>query len=168
MAPESKIRKLATSHGFIEHDQPGFIGFHRTHDGRHQTLNVFSWSNDKHAAAARIPRYYLVLDISPGIREAGGRFRLPMVEWPAPPDEQTIRPWADVATEFTEVLLPPFNSPENEARELTQRLSNRYRLWAEGDPDSDQTWTPSTTTRLPTRGRKGKTTKRSPYTTVMW
>lgn len=165
MVPKHKIRKLAASHGFIEHDEPGFIGFHRTHDGRHQMLNVFSWANDKHAAAAGIPRYYLVLDISTGVRDAGGRFRLPMVAWPAPPGEQTIRPWTDVATEFEEVFLPLFNSPEAEARELTRRLGNRYRLWAKGDPDSGQTWTP---TRPPTRARKATTPKRSAYTTVMW
>lgn len=173
MAPESKIRKLAASHGFVEHDEPGFIAFHRTYDGRHQVLNVFSWANDKHAAAAGIPRYYLVFDVSPGIREAGGRFRLPMVAWPAPPDKQAIRPWADVVAEFEEVFLPLFNSSEDEARELTRSLGWRYRLWGlKATPDSDQTWTPRTSpanavNAMPRRSSP-RTTKRSPYTTVMW
>lgn len=145
MAPESKIRKLAASHGFTEQDVPGFIGFHRTHsDGRRQVLNVFWWSNDKHAAEAGIPRYYLVFDVSPGARETGGRFRLPMVAWPAAPGEQTIRPWADVVTEFEEVILPLFDCSEVEARALTRGLGNRYRIWADGDLSSDQAWTPRT------------------------
>lgn len=131
MAPENKIRKLAASHGFEEHSAPGFVGFHRTHpDGRRQVMNIFSWSNDKHAAEAGIPRYYLVFDISLGACDAGGRFRLPMVEWPAAPAEQTIRPWADVAAEFEEVFLPLFDSPEDKAHELTRGLGDRYRLRA--------------------------------------
>ncbi|CPV66396.1 Uncharacterised protein [Mycobacteroides abscessus] len=147
MAPESKIRKLAANHGFVEHEARGVIGFHREHsDGRRQGLGVFWWSNDKHAAEAGIPRYYLVLDVSPGVPDAGGRFRLPMVAWPAAPADQTIRPWADVVAEFEEVFLPLLDSPVAQAPELTRALGNRYSLWAEGDLSNDQAWTPRTPT----------------------
>lgn len=121
------------THGFEEQPAPGFIGFDRTHpDGRSQGLHVFWWQNAKHAAAAGIPRYYMVLDVSIGSLAggcgAGGRFRLPMVAWPAAPDTQLVRPWTDVAAEFEDVFLPLYDLPEAEGSRRLRGLDHRYQI----------------------------------------
>lgn len=141
MAPHAQFRRLATTHGFLEHPAPGFIGFHRIHpDGRSQSLNVFWWQNAKHAAAAGIPRYYMVLDVSIGSLTHGagatGRFRLPMVTWPAAPSSQLVRPWTDVAAELEEVFLPLYDLPEAEGSRRLRRLDDRYQIKRPSDAAS--------------------------------
>lgn len=143
MPPEAKMRALAARHGFVEHPAPGFLGFHRTHaDGRWQGLNVFWWSNAQHAAALGIPRYYMVFDIAPAASAPGGRFRLPMVVWPAALAEQDVRPWPDVVAEFEEVFLPVFDAPESRGRELVEDLSARYQIFPGGGNGNAQGWVP--------------------------
>lgn len=122
------------AHGFEEHPAPGFVGFHRTHsDGRAQVLQVFWWQNAKYAAAADIPRYYMVLDVSIGSlcpRGAGasGRFRLPMVAWPAVPGLQVVRRWMDVAAEFESVFLSLYDLPAAEGLRRLHGLDDRYQI----------------------------------------
>lgn len=130
MAAVQSLRKLVKGHGFIEHDTPGFVAFHRTHeDGREQSLSVFWWANAKHAAAKGIPRSYMVVCLDPGGGAGGGRVRLPLVQWPAPPAGQSNRSWAEVAKEFEEVFWPIYDLPAAEARERIGSLGDRYRIW---------------------------------------
>ncbi|MFV8227252.1 hypothetical protein [Mycolicibacterium fortuitum] len=129
MAAVQSLRKLVTSHGFVEHHSPGFVGFHRRHDdGREQNLSAFWWANAKHAAAKGIPRSYMVVCLDPGGGAGDGRFRLPLVRWPAPVEGQTRRPWAEVATEFEDVFWPIYDLPAAEGRELIAALGDRYQI----------------------------------------
>lgn len=85
-----------------------------------QRLDVFRWSNSlDYATLNGIPRSYLVLCLTlHGQTEDGGRWMLPLVEWPS--DEQPLRPWDDVVEEFDEVFAPLFDDHA--------RLGPRYRL----------------------------------------
>lgn len=133
MAGVKQIRRMILPHGFKQFDNPGFLGFRRLHaDGRTQGLSVFTWSNDKVALAAGIPRAYLVLCMALGSEDGGGghggRYRLPLVQWPG--QDQPMQPWAEVIREFRSVFMPMYDGSEQEGvRLLANRDRYRYDLW---------------------------------------
>lgn len=127
MATEKQVTALGAECGFDPSPRRGFVGLARVReDGYYQRLDIFWWSNRKHAAAHGIPRAYLV--ICPALNGWGevGRWRLPLVDWPS--EEQATRPWTDVAGEFKEVFLPILDAPLHEARLRLARLDDRYVL----------------------------------------
>jgi len=116
---EQRMLALGAKYGFAPSPRPGFVGMARTTPGTVQRLDVFFWSNRKHADAHGIPRSYAVLEV------AGRRYRLPLVEWPSP--TQPRRPWADVEAEFDEVFGPVLTASENGQEAPWERLEGNAR-----------------------------------------
>lgn len=143
MPTERQIVTMVHGTGFEQIDDPGFVSFTRPHpkDGRKQWLRIFWWGNPKHAddelGRPRIPRAYLV--VIPGLDHdidhgEGVRFRLPTVKWPldavarVPAAQQKLRPWKDVADEFTRKFMTALNAPYAEGAEALAALGDRYQL----------------------------------------
>lgn len=135
MVTENQARKLLEPHGFVHHEVPGFVGFHRTHtDGRKQLLHLFSWSNPKHADAQGIPHSYVVLapmiDAAKLPGESGfhvqedGRFTVIVKGFGGYP----VRTWAEVSDEIIERILPVLDLPEPTGRALLSRLHETNHL----------------------------------------
>lgn len=129
------LRKLLEPHGFVQHDTPGFLAFHRTHeDGRLQLVHFFTWSNPKHADRTGVPHAYLVvapaLDVAhtPGEPRYGqhedGRFTIIQKGVGGQP----VRAWADVAGEFEKLFIPAFNETSARGREILNELSVSHPL----------------------------------------
>lgn len=123
MSNKTKILELGALYEFKESPREGFIGMSRRAGGPdgfyEQRLDVFRWHNDAVAETSGIPRAYLVLCLTlHGSQEDGGRWRLPLVEWPS--EEQPLRTWDDVVSEFDDVFAPLFD--------VHERLGSRYRL----------------------------------------
>lgn len=135
MVTANQARMLFESHGFVHHEAPGFIGFHRTHtDGRKKLLHLFSWSNPKHADAQGIPHSYVVvapmIDASTLPGESGfhvqedGRFTVTVKGYGGYP----IRTWREVADELVERFLPAFDLPLTAGRDLLDQLNETNHL----------------------------------------
>jgi hypothetical protein len=127
MPSEKQYTSLVERHGFVSTPEPGFVSFQRDHpDGRRQLLRFFCWSNKKHAAAAGIPRSYIVVCLGLDRAREICRLRLPLVEWPSV--EQPARPWRDVVEEFNAVVLPALDAPSVEGHLILERLEQRHLL----------------------------------------
>lgn len=127
MATPSQMLALGEACGFSASERRGFVGLARVReDGYYQRLDFFRWSNRKHAAAAGVPRAYLVVCISLNGRAETGRWIVPLVEWPS--ELQEPRPWVDVAEEFKTVFPPILDAPLHDARARLVGLERRYRL----------------------------------------
>lgn len=135
MVTANQARRLFEPHGFVHHEAPGFIGFHRTHtDGRKQLLHLFSWSNPKHADAQGIPHSYVVvapmIDASTLPGESGfhvqedGRFTVTVKGYGGFP----IRTWREVADELVERFLPAFDLPLPAGIDLLDQLNETNHL----------------------------------------
>lgn len=112
------LHQLTSRHGFTPSPRPGFYGAERGD----QRCDIFRWKNVDVADRDGIPREYLVLCLTftRCCLEDGGRWRLPLVEWPSV--DQNKREWSDVLDEFDSVFLPLFDSTE------FPRLDERYHL----------------------------------------
>ena len=134
MTTTKRIAALVEPHGFVEHDEPGFAGFHRIHpDGRKQLLHVFFWGNPKHAEAKGIPHSYVVvvptID-SETLPEEDGYYRS---------EDARVRintkgihgvpiAWEDAAAEFSELILPIFDEPVETGYDLLSKLEETHSL----------------------------------------
>ncbi|MBO0883241.1 MAG: hypothetical protein J2P17_23475 [Mycobacterium sp.] len=128
MPTEKQIVSMVAGTGFRLTPEPGFVSFRRKHpDGRRQLLRVFWWSNKKVAAKKAIPNAYLVvcLGLDQDEREES-RHRLPLVDWPS--TTQAVRPWSDVAGEFTTVFMDALNAPSADGHRKLNQLGDRYIL----------------------------------------
>ncbi len=128
MTTTKRMREIVTTSGFTITDETGLIQGERDHaDGRHQIMQVFYWTNPKHAAKAGIPHGYLALraQIDSGSSGAGAStLRLPTYEWPSA--DPARRPWQAVLEEFRTELLPIWDLPLALAEAHLQRLPDRY------------------------------------------
>lgn len=124
MTTPTRIAKIVEPHGFVRHEEPGFVGWHRVHeDGRKQLLHVFFWRNDKHAEKSGIPYSYVVvvptlnastLPGEPGYhRQEDSRLIIVTRGIHGAPVA-----WEDAAAEFEEIIMPLFDMPEAVGRVL--------------------------------------------------
>ena len=134
MTTTKRIASILTPHGFEEHREPGFAGFHRVHpDGRKQLLHVFFWGNPKHAEENGMPHSYVVVVPTidspwlPGedgyYRQEDTRLRIVTKGLHGDP----IR-WEDAAAEFEEVVIPMFDAPVEAGRTLIQLAESTHKL----------------------------------------
>lgn len=128
MTTDKRMREIVTGSGFTITNETGLFHGERDHvDGRHQIMQVFYWTNPKHAAKAGIPHGYLALraHIDDGRSGTGAStLRLPTYDWPAEHPER--RPWPAVLEEFRTALLPIWNLPLALAEEHLAQLPDRY------------------------------------------
>lgn len=139
MTTERRIAQLVEPHGFARHDEPGFLGWHRTHpDGPKQLLHVFFWSNAKYAAANGLPHAHIdaalaidapTLPHEPGYRRSED-VRLTITTKGL---DGTPLPWATAAAQFADLILPIFLHPLNEGRELIEEEVRKEIARATGD-----------------------------------
>ncbi|AZZ54965.1 hypothetical protein [Rathayibacter iranicus] len=126
MTTAKRISKILEPHGFMQHQEPGFVGWHRTHeDGRRQVLHVFFWSNPKYAAGVGIPHAYIVVvptidaKTVPGddrcARHEDGRFIIPTIDR----EGQRIA-WDVAGTQFQNIVSPLFDAPVEIGRALVR------------------------------------------------
>lgn len=112
--------------GFAPSPRPGFKGFAR---GDKQRCDLFQWRNAKAARENNIPSAYHVICLTlDGAQEDGGRWILPMVEWPTPGQQIVQRPSGAVVAEFKDVFIPLFNMASEEAKQILSALPVRYLL----------------------------------------
>lgn len=134
MTTGRRIGLLVEPLGFVRHEAPGFVGWHRTHeDGRKQLLHVFFWSNPKVAAADGIPHAYIV--VAPAIDaarlpdedgfyvEEDGRYIVVTKDRAGSPI-----PWTDAAAEFCSTYLEIFDAPLPRGRQLLEDLGQSRSL----------------------------------------
>lgn len=135
MVTANMLRKLLEPHGFAQHEIPGFLGFHRTHeDGRLQLAQFFTWANSKWADRTGVPHAYLVvvpaIDIDASLCEPrygqheDGRFTIVQKGFGGQP----VRAWTDVATEFEEQFIPAFDEPVASGHRILNELSVSHPL----------------------------------------
>lgn len=134
MTTARRIAKIVEPHGFVRHEEPGFVGWHRVHqDGRKQLLHVFFWNNPKVAAADNIPHAYIVviptIDAPRLPNEAGyrrhedARFRIATKGLDGTPIS-----WASAASEFARTVIPILDAPVPEARCLLEEANRKAGL----------------------------------------
>lgn len=112
--------------GFVSSPRPGFQGFAR---GDKQRCDIFRWRNAKVALKDNIPSAYHVICLTlDGRQEDGGRWILPMVEWPTPEQQIVQRPAGAVVAEFREVFMPLFEMSPEKAKQVLIDLPARYLL----------------------------------------
>ncbi|WP_439248310.1 hypothetical protein [Micrococcus luteus] len=145
MPTAAQIQKMLAPHGFSVVPDEGFVALERVHptDGRLQGLRIFWWGNPRHAdKPPACPRAYLValpyLDIDSSPVD-GGRYRIPLVEWPdspalrVPASQQTRRPWKEVVAEFHQVITAALDAPYEQGKASLEGLGERYQVsWPGG------------------------------------
>lgn len=135
MVTANMLRKLLEPHGFVQHETPGFLAFHRTHaDGRRQVVQFFTWTNPKHADRMGVPHAYLVvapaIDVATSAGDLGfgqpedGRFTIIQKGFGGQP----VRGWAEVAEEFEGEFMPAFDASVTQGRSILQALSASHPL----------------------------------------